>query len=189
MFDADLWACANAPSFLADGTVETPDNLPPNALFRPLMVGASHEQCLLTLCEWENSSVAESHNNLPLQMGIERREYNALAYKDSNILKQFAVKILEFHAMRQVGDAHSCGVVGGGFERLSRDSIILHAHPNNCCPKLCINGVRVSGVFEVQFLLRDLLSGTSSTNPIGLPHSLDCRNVSCRSAPAFDEAW
>lgn len=189
LFEADLWARANIPSFLADATVETPHNLPPNALFRPFVIGASPDPNFVTLSEWVNSSVPESHNNLLLQMDIEGGEYNVLAYEDSNFLRRFAVIIVEFHAMRQVGDAISCGVVGGIFEKLYRDFAIVHAHPNNCCRDLRINGVRVPDVLEVTFLRRDLLSGFASPNPIRLPHPLDFPNVSWRSAPALSEAW
>lgn len=189
LFEADLWARANIPSFLADATVEPPNNLPPNALFRPFMVGASPDPNFVTLSEWVNSSVPESHKHLLLQMDIEGGEYNVLAYEDSHFLRRFAVIIIEFHAMRQVGDALSCGTVGGIFEKLYRDFAIVHAHPNNCCPSLRINGVLVPDVLEVTFLRRDLVAGFASPNPIRLPHPLDCPNVSRRSAPALSEAW
>ena len=189
LFEADLWARAKIPSFLADATVEPPNNLPPNALFRPFMVGASPEPNFVTLSEWVNSSVPKSHNNLLLQMDIEGGEYNVLAYEDSHFLRRFAVIIVEFHAMRQVGDALTCGVVGGIFEKLYRDFAIVHAHPNNCCPNLCINGVRVPDVLEVSFLRRDFLAGFASPKPICLPHQLDWPNVPWRPAPALSEAW
>lgn len=188
-FEAELWERASIPSFLADATVTRPDALPDGIAFRSAMIGASPDANYVTLSEWVETSVPGSVGNLLLQMDIEGGEYNVLIYEDAAFLRRFAVMVIEFHGLGRLGVPWFHNVLSGVFRKLYRDFVIVHAHPNNCCPAPLLGTVRVPDVLEVTFLRRDLLRECASPNQVALPHPLDWHNVRLGPALQLDEAW
>ena len=188
-FEEELWKIAGVPTFLADATVTHPNVLPSGVKFIPAMIGASPDNRYLTLSAWVDQSVNDSDVNLLLQMDIEGGEYNVLAYEDSAFLRRFSVMVIEFHSLSRLHESWTNTALTGIFSKLLRDFVVVHAHPNNCCPAVTIQGISVPEVLEVTFLRRDLLPNLASSKPIVLPHALDNDNVPTRPTLLLASEW
>ena len=144
----------------------------------------------ISLEEWIRENVVSG--DLLLQMDIEGAEYrNILATSDAT-LGRFRIVVLEVHGLRAMLDGPSLrGAIAPFFDKLARNFITVHAHPNNCCGEFAVPGtdVRIPHVLELTLVRNDRFA-PASAGPPSLPHPLDVSRNVPRKAPLFlNEAW
>ena len=177
------------PSFLADASVKGPAKDSEYFSFIPTFIGSKTSESYITLSDWVSSSLPQPSNKLLLQMDIEGAEYEVLAYEDSAFLSQFSVMVIEFHTLQKLFESTFCSIVSALFEKIFKDFIICHAHPNNCCGIAAIEDVSVPRVLEVTFLRRDLLASVESSSSIILPHPDDTKNLKDLPDITLPDIW
>lgn len=151
--------------------------------FRKKWLDIDHGQDSITLDEWVEEECPDPEGDLLLQMDIEGAEYrNLLACKQST-LNRFRIIAIELHRLDSANDSEEFeNELGPLLRRLDNSHICVHAHPNNCCGEVTIegSGLVIPRVIELTFLRRDRLNQGqpgASYQPL-LPQPLDLdRNV------------
>lgn len=146
--------------------------------FRKKWLDIDHGKDSITLDEWVEEECPDVENDLLLQMDIEGAEYrNLLACKQST-LNRFRIIAIELHRLDSANDPDEFeNELGPLLRRLDTSHICVHAHPNNCCGEVVVegSGLVIPRVIELTFLRRDRLNEAQpgpSYQPM-LPHPLD----------------
>jgi hypothetical protein len=152
-------------------------------------VGAYTDETYITLQDWVNQCVPREYNNLLLQMDIEGAEYKVLAFEDLKLIKRFAILVIEFHALQNMQFMPFSEVLEAIFEKLYAHFVVVHAHPNNCCPSTQVGSVLIPNVLEVTFLRRDIITQQVLSKDYILPHRLDRPNISSKPDTRLSREW
>lgn len=168
-FDKEI-AARGIPCFLADASVEGPQNPPPGITFEPLFLGEKSAGEVITLEDWVARHAPET-GDLLLQMDIEGAEYAVLEATSEALLRRFRVIVIEYHDLWRVFGKEGRDEMQAVFDKMARHFEVVHLHGNNHAPNIKLAGVRFPPVIEVTYLRRDRV-GESSQEPV-LPHPLD----------------
>ena len=163
--------------FLADASVEKPEM--PHALFKftKRNLGANSTSMTMTLEEWIEAEVGDTHNDLLLQMDIEGCEFETLLATPVRVLKKFRIIVLEVHHLDHLWSRHFFSIAKATFQRLLSTHRTVHIHPNNCANPCRLHGLSIPPVMEFTFLRDDrFLMETSYRQDF--PHRLDRDNTS-----------
>ncbi len=160
--------------FLADASIDPPQDLLPNMQFLSKFIGPDDRGPFMTMQTWINQSVSLD-DDLILQMDIEGAEYSVLQTLPDETLARFRILLIEFHQLHHVFLPEKHALYSEVFEKLSRTHTICHAHANNARGFVCVSGVTIPPVLELTFLRNDRFAGTGETARI--PHPLDQPNV------------
>ena len=184
-FEIEL-ASKGLPCFLADFSVEGPPISHPLFHFQKKYLGSINNDRFMTLESWVNGSGC-GEGDLMLQMDIEGAEYDAILSSPSHLLQRFRTIVIEFHRFDMIYNKAGNQLIRLTMEKLLRDFVVVHIHPNNCRKLSIMQGIQVPPVVEFTFHRRDRL--TDLTPVKRLPHPLDTKNVSNRPDIAMPKCW
>lgn len=163
------------PCELLDGSISEPPSAHPLVNFEPLWLSSFSDSKNITLDEWvSQKSVIDE--DLLIQMDIEGAEYEALLAASPKTLERFRIIVVEFHELRSAHSRMGLRLFRSVLAKLNESHLIVHTHPNNCCPALRIGDTLWPDALEITFLRRDRVG---VIGPMAqLPHPLDRDNTS-----------
>jgi len=185
-FDNDL-ADRHIKSYLADYSVDGPSVIRPEFTFDKKYLGASDRDGYFTLETWKHKYVGEYKGDLLLQMDIEGAEYEVLLSTSDELLNQFRIAVIEFHALDRLFDPFTFRLVSACFEKLLASFYVIHIHPNNCCGAVRMGRVEIPRVMEFTFFNRRRVRKTIPSR--AFPHELDVDNFSKMRPVVLPKCW
>jgi len=185
-FEDDL-ADRNISSFLADYSVDRPEKSRPEFTFDKKFLGASDRDNFFTLSTWKNKYLEGYTGDLIMQMDIEGSEYEVILNMPDDLLGQFRMLVIEFHALDRLFDPFAFSLISSCFEKLQKSFHVVHIHPNNCCAAVRIGNVEIPPLMEFTFLNRKRVSKTEPA--LAFPHSLDVDNFPEAKPVTLPKCW
>ena len=187
-FEADLLRRFGIGSHLADYSVPGPPAGFAAKSFIRKFLGASNDDTFITLDSWvESAPEFRSPGDFLLQMDIEGAEYATLLSASERNLRRFRILVIEFHNVENWSDPAFFEIAKSTFQKLLRDFMVIHNHPNNFCGVVNMGGVIAPHVFELTFLRRDRAVSLGPCDKF--PHPLDRPNRSERPNLVLPENW
>lgn len=181
-FESDC-AAAGMQVFMADGSVDGPGAGCDAFHFVKRNVGSGADGDTTTLDRWLAESLPESKSDLLLQMDIEGAEFDALLHTSDGVLARFRIIVVEFHEFHRLAHRDFFDRASATFDKLLRNHICVHIHPNNCCGNAEVAGVQVPDIAEFTFLRRDRVSRRWRRRFVRtFPNPLDADNVPTNSS-------
>lgn len=162
------------PCELIDGSIS---NLPFEhelANFEPLWLSRKSDMGSIKLSDWVDKR-AKKNEDLILQMDIEGAEYECLLVEERETIERFRIIVIELHNLRQAFSPLGSVPIKLLITKLQDTHNIVHAHPNNCCPPVGLEGLVWPDVLELTFLRKD--RGLVTNELARLPHWLDKDNT------------
>lgn len=166
------------PCEMIDGSVDAPPEVHPLATFEKLWLASENSPGHITLDSWVKAK-SESSEDLLLQMDIEGAEYETLLSTSRDTLGRFRIIVLELHDLRSVFSRSGSILFRLLIQKLNETHLIVHAHPNNCCRSVSLDGAVWPEVIELTLHRRDRIGATYG--PAELPHPLDRDNTHNKS--------
>lgn len=160
--------------FLADGTIDAPDNLLENMHFEAMMIGAGPPDRFMSLESWVARTVP-SAGDLMLQMDIEGAEFDVLLATPRSLLNRFRIIVLELHALDRYLFDDGKKQLEALMDHLLTSHVICHIHPNTVSPPVCVLGRKVPPLVELTLFRKDRF-GDMHGSPAVYPHPLDAPN-------------
>lgn len=148
----------------------------------------------ISLKDWVTEHAPDPNDDLMLQIDIEGAEYRNLLNSSDILLARFRIIVLELHGLKAFRrDDLLAREVAPLLEKLDRNHICVHAHPNNCCGEFLDQetGLNIPSVIELTFLRRDRFRGDPAQyiQP-QLPHPLDIDRSTTKKPPLYlNEKW
>ena len=173
--------------FLADKTVDGPAEAHPRFRFVKKHVGAATSGDIISLEEWVEGSLPDSHSELLLQMDIEAAEYETLLAAPERLLRRFRILVIEFHWLNHLWGKQFFQLASSAFRKLLLTHTCVHIHPNNCCGSLKGGGLDIPKVAEFTFLRNDRVTGRSHATQF--PHPLDRDNTAEKPPLPLPACW
>jgi Methyltransferase FkbM domain len=174
------------PCYLADASVDGPPVDSPLIHFDKKFLGVVDDASTVTMDTWVNAN-APASGDLILQMDIEGSEWPVILNCSDALLKRFRIVILELHFLERLLDEVGFEFMYAGLDRLLRQYIVVHLHPNNLAKPVQVADLIIPRLLEVTLLRRDRL------HPIGyadqFPHPLDRQNMSDRPDLPLPSGW
>jgi hypothetical protein len=167
--------------FLADKTVEGPAEAHPRFNFLRKHIGAATSGDVISMDDWVEHSLPDSHAELLLQMDIEGAEYETLLAMSEQLLRRFRIIVIEFHWLNHLWSNLFFRLASSAFRKLLLTHMCVHIHPNNCCGSLKRGGLEIPKVAEFTFLRNDRVMSRSYATQF--PHPLDRDNVANAPLP------
>jgi hypothetical protein len=170
---------------LIDGTVEKPQNLPPEFVFLQKMLGISTnpEKNQISMKEVTNLYFPTSQS-LVLQMDIEGGEYEVLNSLEEDDLIPFATILVEFHHLHKLNESPSWNSkIRKAVQVFERDFVLIHTHPNNAGGFFLWRFRKLPKVVETTWVKKSLVGEVRGQAK--LPHPLDQRNDTLMEDLAF----
>jgi hypothetical protein len=163
--------------FMADNSVESPElkNHIGQYDFIKKHIGSTLNETFITMDQWVNSVLQDSHEDLLLQMDIEGGEYYSLINMSDRLLGQFRILVIEFHFLEELWNPSFFNVAEVVFNKILQTHTCVHIHPNNSCAIDCQFGIEIPSVAEFTFLRNDRIK--HKTNQVNFPHKLDYDNT------------
>ena len=175
-FESDCAALGMA-IFMADGSVERPAALRDDFHFDQTNLGSGADGTI-TLDRWVADSLPKSKSDLLLQMDIEGAEFDALLNTTDATLDRFRIIAVELHEFQRLLDPVFRERMAATLDKVLRNHVCVHVHPNNCCGSAQVAGVVVPCIAEFTFLRRDRLSRRWRKRFVrSFPNALDADNV------------
>lgn len=162
--------------YLADASVEKPENLPSSCSFRSSFLGAFNSDQSITLDSWVKSEQVNPDDDLILQMDIEGAEYEVLLSTTEELLKQFRIIVFEVHGLDQWWNAPFFNLVSCAFRKLNQNHICVHNHPNTLAGIFEFGGLQLPRRIELTFHRKDRVINREYRTDF--PHPLDYDNSS-----------
>lgn len=161
-------------SFLADHSVTSPTPNRPEFVFDRKFLGACDRDEYFTLSTWKQKYLPDYRGDLLLQMDIEGAEYEVILATPDDLLAQFRIAVIEFHALDRLFDPFTFRLFSACFEKLLKSFHVVHIHPNNMCRRVKKGRVEILTNMEFTFLNK---SRARATKPrLDFPHELDRDN-------------
>jgi hypothetical protein len=160
--------------FMADGSVEQPSESHPQFNFIKKFLGSVTQGNFISLSEWVETSLPNSHSDFLLQMDIEGYEYETFLSTPSALLERFRIIVVEFHNLDCLFSEPIFGFYSKAFEKILLTHTCVHIHPNNICGSIKVPGLEIPQLAEFTFLRNDRV--TSRTFATQFPHPLDQDN-------------
>jgi hypothetical protein len=163
-------------SFMADYSVEGPATDNPLFTFEKKFLGTRNDAVFTRLEDWMVRSLDGIEGDLILQMDIEGAEYPVLLDTPPKVLRRFRIMVIELHDFDQVFVRSAFRFYQQTIERLLRDFVVVHIHPNNGTKPRTNGRIDVPKVLEITLLRRDHVRIVEGAKPV-YPHPLDAPNV------------
>jgi len=144
-------------------------------------IGAVDDDRHLTMETWIADSGVPEGDDLLLQMDIEGAEFTAILTTPDRLLTRFKVMIFEFHDLHLLWDRSFLRFAGAAFDKLLRNHVCVHVHPNGSGGVDRRSGVDIPRVAEFTFLRRDAAEVEGYATRF--PHPLDHDNGLGRVVP------
>lgn len=172
--------------FLADYSVDRAPVDHPNFEFDKKFLGKDDSGVFMTLQTWIDSK-GVSGDDMLLQMDIEGYEYDVLLSTPESTLRRFRIIAVEFHGLQKLAKPQRFAAFQQVCDKLAKDFVVVHMHPNNYAPPVVIRGVRVPPLMEITFLRKDRALFIEPRSDF--PHPLDQPNVSDKPDPPLPSEW
>jgi len=167
----------NIRCFQVDASVEkSPLEGHPLVDFQRKFLGVVDDDLTLTLDRWVAEKMPSQGDDLILQMDIEGAEWLALINASEATLARFRIILIEFHDFENIFQHFAFDLISSVFDKLLRQFVIVHVHPNNCAPLVNGRNFAVPSVLEYSLIRRDRIVATSPAHDF--PHPLDQENSS-----------
>ena len=114
--------------------------------------------------------VIEKYDNIFLKMDIEGWEIPWIETLNEKQINKFSQIVIEFHFPFSGKEILA-------FNKLNKNHILIHFHPNNCCGVRLHKGIEIPNVFECTYIHKNYYNMTSNLNTISIPSKLDMRNI------------
>jgi hypothetical protein len=160
--------------FLADGSVERPDELHDRFCFTKKYVGITTGDDFMTIDDWVASSPVKPQADLMLQIDIEGYEYETFLGISDALMRRLRIIVAEFHHLDQLWNGPFFQIASRVFEKILQTHACVHIHPNNRSRCLDRSGLSIPPLAEFTFLRKDRIRSSSRANVF--PHPLDCDN-------------
>jgi hypothetical protein len=160
-------------SFLADYSVDSPDNLSTSNFFLKKFVAPYNSTIHINFQDWISSN-SKNTEDLILQMDIEGNEYATILSCRTDILKRFRIMVIEFHSLDSIFDARVFPIIKDCFNLILNDFYVVHIHPNNTGRYRRFRDVVIPSTMEFTFIRKDRITDVTSTK--NFPHDLDRSN-------------
>ena len=141
--------------FMADGSVEKPVIADDSFHFVKKYIGKKTSGDFLRLEDWIRSTEVDLNKDLILQMDIEGHEYDVILDTPQEILAKCRMIIIEIHILTSMEYPYYFQRTKKIFDKLLKDHVCVHIHPNNCCGFRLIQGIEIPGVAEFTFYRKD----------------------------------
>lgn len=195
-FEDELLDRYGIPSHMCDFTSEVSKFRTPlkdGQTFRKLWLDVNGAENSISLEQWVAEEVGDSPGDLILQIDIEGAEYRNLIAASDELLSRFRIIVIELHALFQVNHPDRFSrELGPLLDKLGRQFICIHAHPNNCEGEFRVSDsdLNLPKVHELTFLRRDRFKSRKKRHEVLIPHPLDIPQNVIRKPPVFlNEAW
>ena len=195
-FEDELLDRYGIPSHMCDFTSEVSKFRTPlkdGQTFRKLWLDVDGAKNSISLEQWVTEEVGDSPGDLILQIDIEGAEYRNLSAASDELLSRFRIIVIELHALHQVNHPDRFArELGPLLDKLGRQFICVHAHPNNCEGDFRVSDsdLNLPKVHELTFLRRDRFKRRKKRHEVLTPHPLDIPQNVIRKPPVFlNEAW
>jgi len=172
--------------FLADYSVEKAPISHPRFDFEKKFIGPSKSQIFVTLEDWTLAKGLQGADSI-LQMDIEGAEYASILATPQEVIKNFRMIVIEFHALDDLLDPKVFPFISATFDKLLQDFAVLHIHPNNASDSLHYKGINVWPTMEFTFLRKDRIM--ASTSRSDFPHELDADNAPLKPTSVLSKEW
>jgi len=173
-FDLNL-AQMGTSVFQYDPTVDGPPVRHPRFIFRKLSWARHDSEKTRSLPTILAENGVQDSRDLLLKFDVDDAEWNALEGINPELLARFRSIVGEFHWLQRINEVPFFEVAWRTFFLLTRQHIVTHIHPNNCCGVEVVYGVVIPRFVEITFMRRDRAIFTPSHDPI--PSVLDYPNV------------
>ena len=188
-FETDC-AAAGMQVFMADASVTGPADASAAFHFVPKNLGSCTSGETITLEDWVAESLPGSKTDLLLQMDIEGAEFDAILHTTDRLLARFRIIVVEIHELHRFADPAFLDRAATTFEKILRNHVCVHIHPNNCCGSAEVAGVVVPCIAEFTFLRRDRVRKRLQRRFVeSLPHPLDADNVPANDFLPLSPDW
>ena len=162
-------------SFMADYAVEKPAITRPEFTFDKKFLGSFNHDQFFTLQSWKDTYLGDYKSDMILQMDIEGAEYEVLLSTPEDLLDQFRVIVIEFHALDLLFDRFAFRMMKPAIERRLQFFNVVHIHPNNNRPVLKRGDIEIPWMLEITFHNRK--RARQLTPQRVFPHKLDVDNT------------
>jgi hypothetical protein len=162
--------------YLADASVTTTPKNHSNFKFLRKFIGNSSDERYISLNSWIEMYNMNFNMGI-LQMDIEGNEYENLITVKQEVIRKFAILVIEFHDLYRLYQKDFFTLFSSTIERLKLDFEIVHTHANNAGRASNIFNRALPNVVEITFLRKDLFKGDGSfsltPNPLDQPNRPD----------------
>lgn len=185
-FENDL-ARRGITSFLADWSVDGPPAGEFQFTFDKKFLGCLEDERYMTLHTWKDKYIPDFDGDLILQMDIEGGEFEVILNMPTALLRQFRVLVVEFHDLDMLSQRFAFDVISRCFEKLLKDFVVVHSHPNNYLPVDRFGRFELPPLIEMTFYnRRRCVVGPVRTT---FPHPLDRCNVPSKPPVPLPKCW
>jgi hypothetical protein len=160
--------------FMADASVEAPPEMHPQFTFIKKFIGSIARGDFITLEQWVNATLPNSHSDLLLQIDIEGYEYETFLSTPESLLQRFRMIVVEFHNLDFLFCQPLFELYSRAFEKLLQHHTCVHIHPNNLARSIKVQGLEIPQMAEFTFLRNDRLAQAGYAHEF--PHPLDHDN-------------
>jgi hypothetical protein len=185
-FEEDL-ARRGIRSFMADYSVDSPPFSNPAFHFEKRFLGAFNSDVFTTLPDWVERHAPADDDDMILQMDIEGGEYETLLATPEQFLSRFRIIVIEIHNLRDLMTPLGNQLIGNTFQKLTRNHLVVHSHPNNCGVPFRYRNAIFPSALEVTLLRKDRVTKTDLA--ADFPHELDKPCVSYLPDYPLPECW
>jgi Methyltransferase FkbM domain len=169
-------------SYILDSEDKRPRDLGPNQFYTPKWLGLKSDSRTITFSDWV--SLSNSMESNLLQMDIEGAEYPVIGNASDEELSKFRIIVIELHGLQAMRNSLILETIFRPFfEKLLKNFIIVHAHPNNCCGNWKVKNLIFPRVIELTLLRRDRVR--EIRGPALTPNSLDVNCVPSKETLYF----
>jgi hypothetical protein len=175
------------PCFLADASVERAPISHPLVDFERRFLGVTDVHPLITMDTWVSQKRPAHGNAMILQMDIEGAEWPVLLNMSDKVLLSFRIIVLELHMMNRIFDEFGLTIIEAVLNRLLRDFVVVHLHPNNFKPAVRRGDICVTPFLEMTLIRKDRVRILGRATQFPHPLDVDCvpRNRSEVLSPIF----
>ncbi len=175
-FERHLWDEFRIRSFLADASVDRPEQGLKGYTFDKKFLGAQNIDDFMTMASWMTKRLPQNYkNDLILQLDIEGADFDVMRVLPDECLRKFRIVILEVHAFDRIFAEDGMNEFMASFGALLDGFFPVHLHVNNWCGFATQDGISLPRVLEISFLRKDRDTGTRFLNRY--PHPLDRPNL------------
>lgn len=160
--------------YLADASVDKAPIQSDLVEFTKKFVGAVNDDYTLRMDDWVATRCPGSEDLL-LQMDIESAEWHVLLDTSPSTIDRFRIICLELHDMERIFDKFAFPIIKSVFDKLLRNFVIVHSHPNNHGWYVKRGSLVVPRSLEVTLLRKDRVKSMSFAKTF--PHPLDIKNA------------
>lgn len=161
--------------FLADNSVEKPEDANNNFHFTKKHVAVTTSDDYMTIDDWVSMCLPNTKSDLLLQIDIEGAEYEVFLNMSNSLTSRFRIIVAEFHGLEVLWSQPFFDIASRAFDKLLQTHSCVHIHPNNCCGSVQRKGLEIPRVAEFTFLRSDRM--TRPTRVDSFPHPLDRDNT------------